>query len=133
MKIKHKVQIKGGKLKLLYPEKFKEELYKNDGKEMYLTLTGEKRSIKQNNYYWGVVIQILSDYFGYFPEETHHILKCQFLGFHTIKVKDIEYKIPATSTTDLGTKDMETYLDNIRMWAASEYNIQIPLPNEAEL
>ena len=33
----------------------------------------KERSIKENNYYWGVVIPLLGDEFGYTPEEMHEL------------------------------------------------------------
>ena len=87
----------------------------------------KRRSIAENNYYWGVVIKILADEFGYFKDEMHDALRMEFLK------EEIENK-PAKikSTTDLTTVEMEGYLSRIRTWASLEYGIWIPEPHEVD-
>jgi hypothetical protein len=87
----------------------------------------QMRSIVQNNYYWGVVIDILSDFTGYDPEEMHNALRHKFLTYENIK------GLPTTlSTTQLKTNEFEDYLERIRRWAATDLGVYIPLPNEVE-
>ena len=81
------------------------------------------RSLNQNKYYWGVIIKMLGDEFGYIAEEMHDALRMRFLQVHTNKLPTIK------STTELSTKEMEEYLSKIRQWA-SEEGIFLPLPNE---
>lgn len=89
------------------------------------------RSINQNAYYWGIVIQQISDEWGYFPNEVHQILKIEFL-----KIDDVVYKgktFPIVkSTTKLKTDEFEEYLEKCRMWASINLEICILLPNECE-
>lgn len=84
------------------------------------------RSNNQNRYYRGVIVKILSDELGYFPEQIHDLLRNMFL-----LVDGAKYPI-ARSTTNLSTVEMEDYLSKIRIWAASELNCQIPLPNQID-
>ena len=84
------------------------------------------RSLNQNKYYWGVIIKMLGDEFGYIAEEMHDALRMRFLQVHTNKLPTIK------STTELSTKEMEEYLSKIRQWA-SEQGIFLPLPNEVIL
>lgn len=86
------------------------------------------RSNPQNRYYWGVVIDILSNELGYTPEEIHEILRQKFLTRKAL-VKDEEFVIPI-STTTLTTVEMENYLTKIREWASLYSGIYIPEPNE---
>jgi hypothetical protein len=90
-------------------------------------LEREKRSKPQNNYYWGVVIDILSKEWGYTKEETHDLLKVQFLTEKNIGKPD-----RIRSTTSLDTKEAEDYYFAIRQWAITEWGINIPEPNELE-
>ena len=86
------------------------------------------RSNPQNRYYWGVVVDILSNELGYTPEETHEILRQMFLT-NRVMVKDAFFNIPK-STTILTTVEMENYLTKIREWASISCGISIPEPNE---
>lgn len=82
------------------------------------------RSLNQNRYYFGVVLVILSDHFGYTTDELHQICAGTFLRYEN---KGKEF---VKSTTKLDTKEFERYLEQIRMWALNEHQIVIPLPNE---
>jgi hypothetical protein len=88
--------------------------------------TKSKRSNNQNAYYWSVVLPILGDYFGYENDEVHFALRNKFLKKGAC---DLE---TARSTTSLNTAEFEDYLEKIRRWAITEYNINVPLPNEIE-
>lgn len=85
-----------------------------------------QRSNNQNNYYFGVVCKVLGDYFGYEPDEMHEALKLKFLQVGAVDVPTLK------STTKLNTAEFEDYLERIRRWAAIDYSIAIPLPNEVE-
>ncbi len=89
-----------------------------------------KRSVQENRYYWGVIVKILADEFGYFPEEMHDVLKRLFLQYEKPNQITGEVERFARSTKDLTTEEAEEYYDKIRIWALSEYSILIPLPNE---
>ena len=113
--------------------KVKEWIESIKGKEPHLWVTIRKiehkqmRSIVQNNYYRGVVIKILSDFTGYEPDEMHEALKRKFLTYENVK------GLPTIlSTTQLKTHEFEEYLERIRRWAATDFGVYIPLPNEAE-
>lgn len=84
----------------------------------------EKRSLNQNKYYWGVVVVIMSDEFGYTAKEVHQILTREFLGYERNGQRFVK------STKELNTAEFESYLDKVRAWAFSEHGIHIPLPNE---
>ena len=90
------------------------------------------RSTPENKYYWGVVVEILSDELGYSKNEIHEILKGMFLSdVKFLKTKNgvKEARIPK-STTELTTAEFENYLSEIRQWAIMELGILIPEPNE---
>ncbi len=95
--------------------------------------SGKNRSNSQNKYYWGCVIQTLSDELGYTPDEMHEIIKDKFLD---VKVplknpKGLEiFGHFRKSTTDLDTKEYEELMTRIRIWASSVLGIFIMEPNE---
>ena len=118
-------QVKNGKLLLNKRDILDEYLKSLDGDvELIVRKKQKQRSNPQNAYFHGVVIKILSDELGYFPNETKDALKAMFLTTGDKPLKRVR------STSDLTTVEMEDFLSKIRMFAASELNIIIPLPNE---
>lgn len=90
------------------------------------------RSLNQNRYYWGVVVNLISDNTGQPAEDIHGYLADLFLS----NVKDIELagvirrvRIHPT-TTKLNTEQFSEYIESVRSWAAWELDIRIPGPNE---
>jgi len=92
-----------------------------------------KRTDEQNRYYWGVVIPILADHFGYDPEEMHEELK---IMFNPIQSKIDPSRVIGGSTTKMDTKefmaDDDSYIERICRWGATEYGIYIPPPKKAD-
>ena len=88
MKTKHYGQIKKGVFKLDNRDAFFSEVASFTDQRAYITFSTDKpsRSLNQNNYYWGVVIEKLSEKLGYTKDEMHDILKFKFLG-----VREIEF------------------------------------------
>ena len=90
------------------------------------------RSNVQNNYYWACIVQPLSEELGYFPNEIHDILRAKFINeWEMIEINDNKIGLnKIKSTTALNTKEFEVYAEQIRIWALSELNIRLMLPNE---
>ena len=108
--------INQGKVILDAPNRYLLQLQKLEGKRIELTLKEEKsqRSLNQNNYYWGIVVEILRLHFGYDdPEEMHFALRLKFLP-----IDGVPNLQAAKSTTALNTAEFEDYLERIRRWAA---------------
>ena len=84
------------------------------------------RSLAENNYYWGVIIPMVSGLLGHTEQETHVDLRAEFLSEYD-KLHNI-FHIKSTSV--MGASDFEKYMSNIRMWA-SDNGLFIPLPNES--
>lgn len=91
------------------------------------------RSGQQNRYYWGVVIELLSEHTGFDREEMHEVLKHKFLRKTVwIHKKDgvEEQSVITKTTTSLTTKMFEEYLSQIRQWASADLGLFLPEPNE---
>lgn len=91
------------------------------------------RSNQQNRWYWGVVLDALSEHTGYTPEECHDLCKRKFLP-KTLALSDgngvvVEELVIGGSTTKLNTQQMAQYCDDIRDWAASEFGLLIADPD----
>ena len=123
-------QVKGGKLKLDAPQSYLVELSNLEGQRIELTIRKERhaRSLSQNRYYWGVIIEILSNHFGYEKEEMHSALRFKFLKKH----EDTNL-VTAGSTAKLSTVGFTEYIDEIIRWAATEYQVVIPSADGVEL
>lgn len=126
--MKHKFHGKAENWKFVpdTPLAFKGAFIELEGKRVTVTVGRERkeRSVNENNYFHGVVCQLLSEVSGYDPEEMKGILKFRFGVKHT---------------SELNTVDFENFMAQCRWWAiASEadggsgLNCYIPLPNEAE-
>ena len=121
-----RAQIKTGIIIFDRPNEAYGYLQDLEGKYVEVVVRKERseRSNNQNKYYWGVVLQLLSDHTGYTTEEMHCICKQQFLLIHG----QFDY---VKSTTKLNTVEFEEYLDKVKNWAAV-LGVNIPNPNEAE-
>ncbi len=121
-------EVKNGALILEYPKRYSEYLKHISGRVILILKRPRKpRSLSENNYYWGVVIQLISDETGFTPEEAHQAMKWLFLR------KQINNIFTVYSTAILNVIEFEYYVEQVRRWAQSELNIRIPLPNELEL
>ena len=119
--------VKQGKLKFDTPDKFMVYLSGLEGKRFELALEKERhaRTLSQNAYYWGVVVEILRNHFGYEPEEMHEALKFKFLK----RYEDSDL-VTVGSTAKLSTVEFCEYVDRIMEWAAKEYQVVIPTAGE---
>lgn len=99
------------------------------------TPSGKNRSNPQNKYYWGCVVQILSDELGYTKNEIHDLIKFRFLSSpESIKGRTgIVQLIKTRSTQELDTKEFEQLMSEVREWASIELGIYISEPNEIPL
>lgn len=153
---KFSVQLRSGKFELSDPrsktgmDQFKAYFATLPDGWYYLILHPETkdRSLKENAYYWGVVIAILFESTGWFltGDDWHEFLKQKFNSKFfrcELKYQDsgkpildeaghpmiAEVTVPQ-STASLSTVEFEDYLSKIRTWASLEHQIYIPLPNE---
>jgi len=99
----------------------------------------KQRSKNENAYYWGVVVKILADEWGYdctIESEklrVHDTIKSELLSEAKEFIrKDGKKKIIMVpgSTATQDTCDFENLMSRIRRWANMEFQIYIPLPNE---
>ena len=90
------------------------------------------RSMMQNNYYWKCIVQVLAEELGYFNDEMHDTLKVKFASeWSSIEINNKTIGLQTVnSTARMNTKAFEIYAETIRIWALSELNIRLMLPNE---
>jgi len=121
--------------RILYgdPVQYSRVLSALEGQEVSVSIKPrhKSRSNRQNRYYRGCVLEILSDWNGDIPDDWHEWLKMKFLS--TEKEINGERFIYARSTTTLSTSEFEDYMQKIREWASVKLNLYIPKPNEVDL
>ena len=90
------------------------------------------RSIMQNNYYWPCIVQPLAKELGYYTDEIHDALKVKFSSeWSSIERDDKTIGLQiVNSTARMNTKEFEIYTESIRVWALTELNVRLMLPNE---
>lgn len=130
-----------GKLKIVNRKGFDQDMQAFEGQRLILRIKKyrKSRSNKQNAYYWGCVINYVTDGLtdmGFdrhllSPENVHHMLRDKFLK-DDIGISEGEHAgefvTMVRSTTDLSTTEFMDYLASIQKWAAEFLNINIPDP-----
>lgn len=90
--------------------------------ELFLRTPKKIRSNQQNRHYWGVVVKLLAEHFGYTSDEMHGVLKWKFAS-----------RLDLNTTTAMSTSEFSNqYVEEIRKWALNDYQIYIPLPDEVD-
>lgn len=96
----------------------------------------KKRSLLENNFYWGYFVQYEIDCFyefwgeKYDKEQVHNWNKVNFFcDIHYVEKTGEVVKLPG-STKDQSTVSFEEKLDDIRQWFWLNFEYKIPYPNE---
>lgn len=93
------------------------------------------RSAQANAYYWGVVLEALSEHTGYTPEELHDVCKAKFLpkalALNNGNGEVVDEYVLGGSTRSLKTNEFHEYVEKIRRWAGADLDCYIPDPGEA--
>lgn len=97
---------------------------------------GSKRSMPQNRYYHGIVVQMVMmglREIGYFlsHDETHFFLKQKFNPVQVPNRDGVAIELPGT-TTQLNKFEFSEYIERIAQFAAEYLNVTIP-PANADL
>lgn len=115
-------KVSKGKLKFDDPQGLSCYLAGLEGKEVEVIVQQRRkqRSLNQNNYYW-LLVEILANYWGYWKDEAHEAIKWQFLRV------EHEGKPPTVkSTTKLSTEEMNEFIENLKIWSMTEFNVFLP-------
>jgi len=95
------------------------------------------RSIQQNRYYWGVVVemihrQLIDDGWEASKEDVHEMLKAKYNIKELYNETTGEVMQTVRSTTDLSTTEFEAYNESCKRWAAETIGLVIPDPQQYE-
>jgi len=119
--------IVAGKINFADEEKLRMHLasFMDEAKiEVVIRKARSQRTIKQNNYYWAGVLEIIHQETGNDIHDLHDFFKAKFLQ-KRIEIFGKTYTV-IRSTTDLNTKEFTEYIRQIKMNAASTLDIFIP-------
>lgn len=126
----HGVVTKAGRLELLDVERVRRRVYLLGiaGKEVEIVIKvhRERRSTKQNRYYFGVVVPMMAEHCGYEKAEMHELLAMKFLRIEDDQITGSPRR---KHTPETETVEFAAYVDAcIRL--AAELDLVIPEPNE---
>ena len=123
-------KVTNGKLVLDNEPAYQSHLLTLEGEvELIARKRSKARSVRQNDYYWGVVLKCIADETGHSTDEIHELMKSMFLK--DVIIVGNEPYITNKSTTRLTTKQFSTdYIERIKFWALDTINLNIPDPDE---
>jgi len=123
-----KGSVENGKLRILNADRFRAYMTRLNGfVEVVVKPIRRKRTLPQNAYYWGVVVEMIRAEVGYLTkEEAHDALRMNFLMDRTRLLPTIR------STTTLSTLEFGEYIEQVRTWAAEFLNLPIPDPTQID-
>jgi hypothetical protein len=124
----HLGTVKGGKFRPDNARTFRESFFGYEGKRVQITVSAVKkrRSLRQNAYYWAVIVPMLGNHLGYTTEQMHEALKAEHLSERDPNTGLLRIR----STSDLPTTEFEAYCSRLRQWASEFFSLYIPDPNE---
>jgi hypothetical protein len=137
VKLSYITKIQDGKIPDRTRKKIAEELSSLEGKRVEITVQrlSRKRSVQQNRYYWGVLVERVREAFKetgtlHDPETIHEFLKSQSMTLQNVMVNPEtgETRLFTSSSTTLTPIEFEEYMDECRMLAAEWFGISIPEP-----
>jgi len=98
--------------------------------ELVIKKHRRKRTIPQNSYYWGIVLDLIAESTGYTTEELHEFFKRLYLK-KIITIGGVDYEV-SESTNKLNTDQFSKYIEKIKRFAEIKLSLRIPDPNEID-
>ena len=123
--MKHYGKINKSKIEFLDQDRFVEDLLRLEGRDVIFTLSENKdyRSNNQNKLWWKYM-EIMGTELGYTKNEMHEISKVKFL--QRARIEDGREIIYLKSTTQLTKKEFKKLVDDVIIWAAKTFSINLP-------
>lgn len=127
-----------GKIPAAVSQEIAEIIRAFEGKALAIkvSVAGKKRSLSQNAFYWGAVLPAVHEMFTAAGNDVSEPEVHEYLKEHVGKMvkgitgPDGRRSFVVRSSTELTTTEWETFMDQIRAWAAP-LGAEIPFPNEA--
>lgn len=119
-----------GKILFDRPRDFREymDTLRRNNVQVVVRRYRSKRSNEANRYYWGCVVALMAEEFGYTKDELHEVLAMKFLRIEDCPITGVPRR---KRTPNCDTKEFSEYVDAcIRL--AAEHGIHVPAPDEVE-
>ena len=127
--------IKEGQLHIFNKKLLVEAVRKSENTQIVLEIKQDKkkRSLHQNDYYWGVVLATISLETGQPADDIHKFNKENFCPKKTLIFKsNVTGKEECITiykdSKELNTSEFTEFLERVRAFWGSEYGIEIPDP-----
>jgi hypothetical protein len=132
---RHAGTVKQGQLVLADPASWRAAVARHEGRDVFVTVVRQQhlRTMPQNRYYHGVVVDSIAGFIGESREETHELLKAQFLPKRSIELLDGRGLEMPPSTRLLSVEEFAAYIERVRVWAAQFLSLSIPDANQVEV
>lgn len=124
-----------GQLRPADPVAWRSYLARQRGRDVWVTVKRQQhtRSMSQNSYYWGVVVDSIAGHIGESSEETHELLKEKFLPRRSVELLDGRRLEMPASTRLLTVEAFADYVTHVKAWAAQWLGLHIPEAGEVEV
>lgn len=111
-----------------FPEGYYGELFRHEGKVVYVTIEKPSKNVtvNQHKYYRGVVLKAVSEVTGYDRKESHIEMAKQFLSY-----EDEDGTKWVKSTADLTTVEMQEYIEEVCRFC-SNHGYHVPSADEVK-
>lgn len=131
--------IRNGRLEIHNRKAFSASLRRLRDGEVLVSVrrTRAARSQHQNRWYWGVIVELISEHTGYTPDEIHELLKAKFIP-KRLTFTDGNGEIQGEfviggSTARLDKVAFGEYCEAIRTWSEGTLGLVIPDPDAGTL
>lgn len=126
-------RVKAGKLVLSDPVAWRAAVARHEGRDVWVTVVRQQhaRTLPQNKLYWVWVSEIAA-YIGEGRDETHALLKGQFLPARDVELLDGKRLTMPPSTRLLTVEGFSEYMNRIQVWAATFLGLSLPEANQVE-
>jgi hypothetical protein len=132
---RHAGRVKKGQLVLSDPAAWRAAVAKHEGRDVWVTVKRQflSRTPQANRFYWGVVVDHIANCIGESAEDTHELLKAQFLPKRSIELLGGQGLEMPPSTRALSVEEFASYIERVRVWASQFLGLSIPDANEVEV
>lgn len=123
-----------GQLVMADPSSWRAAVARHRGRPVWVSVVRQQniRSLPQNKYYWGVVVDEIAGYIGEGRDETHELLKAQFLKPRAVELLDGKRITMPPTTRTLSADEFSQYIEAVKVWAAQFLGLAIPDANQVE-
>ena len=131
---RHAGKVKQGKLELADPTSWRAAVARHEGREVWVSLVRQQhaRTLPQNKLYWVWVTEI-ANYIGEGRDETHALLKAQFLESREIELLEGKRLTMPPTTRLLDVEGFRAYMDEVQRWAATFLGLTLPEGHQVEV